>query len=101
MLAIIMGKASARKVRKRKGTPARSAMPATVRLALAPISVPLPPRQAPSDRDHQSGISASGPPKVGAMLLITGIMVATNGMLSMIADRMAEAHRIAIAVMAR
>ena len=68
--------------------PARSAMPATVRLALAPISVPLPPRQAPSDSDHQSGSSPSGPPKVGAMLLITGIIVATKGILSMIADRM-------------
>src|SRR5215510_16479085 len=101
MLTSIIGNAYFMKVRKRKGMPARSAMPATVRLALAPISVPLPPRQAPRDSDHQSGISASGPPKVGAMLLITGIMVATKGMLSMIADRMAEAHRIAIAVMAR
>ena len=40
---------------KRKGMPARSAMPATVRLAEAPISVPLPPRQAPSESDHHSG----------------------------------------------
>jgi hypothetical protein len=29
------------------------------------------------------------------MLLINGIMVATNGMLSTIADRKADAHRIA------
>src|SRR5882724_3550746 len=100
MLISIIGKASFRKVMKRNGMPARSAMPATVRLAEAPISVPLPPRQAPSDSDHHSGSSPSGPPKVGAMLLITGIMVATKGMLSMMADSRAEAHRMTRAVAA-
>ncbi len=80
---------------KLNATPLRSAMPATVRLADAPTSVPLPPRQAPSDRHHHSGLILSGPPNVDAMLLISGIIVATNGMLSTIDDRMAEAHRIA------
>src|SRR6185369_18051596 len=74
--------------------PLRSAMPATARFAAAPVSVALPPRQAPSERHHQSGSIALGPPKAGAMLLITGIMAATNGMLSKIAERMAEDQRI-------
>src|SRR5215470_18798947 len=100
-LISIIGRANFRKVRKRNGMPARSAMPATVRLALAPISVPLPPRQAPSDSDHQRGRIAAGPPKVGAMFLITGIIVATKGILSMIAERNAEAQRITSAVAAR
>src|SRR5262245_41895515 len=101
MLISIIGKPYFRKVMKRKEMPARSAMPATVRLAEAPMSVPLPPRQAPSDSDHQSGSRPSGPPNVGAMFLTIGIMVATKGMLSMIADRIAEAQRTAMAVTAR
>jgi hypothetical protein len=70
-------------------------MPATVRLAEAPINVPLPPRQAPSDKHHHSGSILSAPPKAGAMLLMSGIMVATKGMLSTIAESTADAHRIA------
>src|SRR5512138_3212065 len=80
---------------KLNGTPLRSPMPATVRLAEAPISVPLPPRQAPSERHHQSGSILSAPPKAGAMLLMSGIIVATKGMLSTIADKNADAHRMA------
>ena len=80
---------------KLNGTPLRSPMPATVRLAEAPIKVPLPPRQAPSDRHHHSGWICPAPPNDGAMFLISGIMVATNGMLSTIADRTADAHRMA------
>ncbi len=53
----ISGKAASMNGRKRIGWPARSAKPATIRLALAPIRLPLPPRQEPSARDHQSGIS--------------------------------------------
>src|SRR4051794_9915903 len=79
---------------KRNGMPLRSAMPATVRFAEAPIRVPLPPRQAPSDKHHHSGSILSAPPYAGAMLLISGIMVATKGMLSTIEERMAEAHKI-------
>src|SRR5262249_60707073 len=80
---------------KRNGTPLRSAIPATVRFAEAPMSVPLPPRQAPSERHHHNGSILSAPPKAGAMLLISGIMGATNGMLSTIAERKGEAHKIA------
>ncbi len=44
---------------------------------------------------HHSGSILSVPPKEGATPLINGIMVATNGILSMMAERKAEAHRIA------
>src|SRR4051794_40190251 len=94
-LTSIIGKAYAVYFMNEKPIPLRSAMPATVRFAEAPISVPLPPRQAPSDRHHHRGWMASGPPKAGAMFLISGIMVATKGMLSTIADNTAEAQRIA------
>src|SRR5262245_18174607 len=91
----IIGKAYSVKVTNRNGMPLRSAMPATVRLAAGPTSVPLLPRQAPSDRHHQSGSILSAPPSAGALSLIRGIMVATNGILSMIADRKADTHRMA------
>ena len=76
-------------------------MPATAKFADAPVSVPLPPRQAPSESDHHKGSIAFGPPKAGAMPLISGIMVATNGMLSMTADRIAEIHRMIVAATTR
>jgi len=44
--------------RKRIGCPERSAKPATIRFALAPTRLPLPPRQAPSANDHQIGINS-------------------------------------------
>ena len=50
----------------RNAMPARSASPATTRFAEAPISVPFPPRQAPSDSDHHSGSSAASPPRLGS-----------------------------------
>ena len=61
-----------------------------MRLADAPTIVPLPPRQGPKilaehkkrESAHHSGMSPSAPPKVGAISLISVIMVATNGMLS-------------------
>ena len=62
MLTNIMGKAYIVYVRNRNGMPLRSAIPATVRFADAPISVPLPPRQAPSESDHHSGSILSAPP---------------------------------------
>src|SRR5206468_11888552 len=98
MLINISGNATFRYSTKRNVVPARSASPATTRLADAPISVPLPPRHAPSDRAHHSGTSAASPPNVGAIALISGIIVATTGMLSMNADRTADAQRIASAV---
>ena len=73
-------------------------MPATARLAEAPISVPLPPRQAPSESAHHSGITCSAPPRCGAISLISGTIAATNGMLSTIAERNAKPHRMTTAV---
>src|ERR1043165_3098350 len=97
MLASIIGKARAVNFRKLNSTPAFSARPAATRFGLAPTSVPLPPRQAPRASDHQMGKSAWSPPKAGARLLIRGIMVATNGILSTMAERMADPHRTAVA----
>jgi hypothetical protein len=68
--------------------------------AEAPMRVPLPPRQAPNDKAHHNGITCSAPPSCGPISRMSGIIAATNGMLSTIADRMAEPHRIAIAVAA-
>src|SRR5216683_2565009 len=76
-------------------------MPATVRLAEAPMSVPLPPRQAPSDSAHHSGMMCWGPPRCGAICLISGIIAATNGMLSTIAESTAEPQRMATAVVSK
>src|SRR5664279_5035796 len=86
---------------KLNGTPLRSPMPATVRLAEAPIRVPLPPRHAPSDRHHQSGSICCGPPRTEPVDLISGIMVATKGMLSRIEERNADAHKMARPVAGR
>ena len=72
------------------GWPSRCAMPATMTLAEAAISEPLPPKQAPSDKAHQTGIMASRPPREVSIDLIIGIMVATNGMLSMAVDTKAD-----------
>ncbi len=36
--------------------PARSAIPTTMTLGKAPMGEPLPPRQAPKARDHQTGM---------------------------------------------
>ena len=43
------------------------------------MSVPLPPRQAPSDTAHHSGVTSM---PVDSMASRMGIIVATNGMLS-------------------
>ena len=56
--------------------------------------------QAPSDKAHHSGITCSAPPRCGAISRISGIIAATNGILSTIADKMAEPHRITTAVAA-
>lgn len=76
-----------------------SDMPATMTFAEAPISVPFPPRQAPRDNAHQSGSNSVGdiPPKL-PIWWISGIIVATKGMLSTKAEAMAENHNINIPV---
>ena len=79
-------------------TPARSAMPATVRLARgadqrAVAAETGAERQRPPQRHQALPVRR----RSGAIALISGIIVATNGMLSTIADSTAEAHRIASA----
>src|SRR6476469_6678885 len=76
-------------------------MPATVRLAEAPIRVLLSHRHAPSERHHHSGSMLAAPPNDGAIFLMRGIIVATNGMLSTIEDRTADAQRMAYPVVSR
>src|SRR5207244_8611682 len=80
------------------GGPARRATPASTRLADAPTSEPFPPRQAPSESAHHKGCAACSPPKEGVIDLIIGIMVATNGILSTKAERIAELQRMASVV---
>src|SRR4029453_17655032 len=92
----IRGKAILMYSTNRKVVPARSDSPATTRFAEAPISVPFPPRQAPSDSAHHKGSNAASPPNADPIALISGIIVATNGILSMNADSTADAHRIEI-----
>ena len=98
MLTNMSGKARAIKRRKAILWPARSANAATMRFALAPTKEPLPPRQAPSASDHHNGPRFSLPPKVGAIDSMIGIMVATKGILSTMADATADTQRISMAV---
>ena len=90
---IIMGKAILVKPANVTGRPAFSAMLATTMLADAPISVPLPPRQAPRERDHHSGLRSVTPPSLPGSW-ISGIIVATKGILSTKADARADSQRI-------
>ena len=80
--------------RKLIGCPSRAAIPATITFADAPISVPLPPRHAPSDSAHHTGIIASRPPSASSIAFSVGIIVATNGMLSTTADAAADTPRM-------
>ena len=96
--ASIIGNAISIKGKNRIGCPDLSANPATIKLALAPTKLPFPPRHAPRASDHQIGINSSTPPKLAAMFLINGIIVATKGMLSTIADATAETNNIESAV---
>lgn len=94
---IIKGKAIFIKPLKVITTPFFSESPATMTLAEAPISVPLPPRQAPKDKAHQKGLKFSIPP-ICPIFCISGIIVATKGMLSIKAEAIADNHKINIVV---
>ena len=95
----IKGNANFIKDTKPIWTPFFSAMPATITFAEAPMSVPFPPRHAPKDNAHQSGSNSVGeiPPKL-PIWWISGIIVATKGMLSTKAEAIAENHKISIPV---
>ena len=72
------------------GCPSRAAIPAIMTLAEAPIMVPFPPKHAPNERAHHAGIIISLPPRLSSMDLSMGIIVATNGMLSTMLEKIAE-----------
>ena len=74
--------------------------PTVTTLALAPIMVPLPPKQAPRARDHQS-TPDSAPGMVWFRKAMMGSMVAVKGMLSMKAEAMALTHRTMIMAVVR
>src|SRR5258708_40230341 len=74
--------------------PSFSARPVTVTLAEAPISVPLPPRQAPSDRAHHS-ICPSGPaPSWPSRLATSGVVTAVLGKLRLTGERKPDTQGI-------
>src|SRR5918997_4518661 len=82
--------------------PSRATSPATTRLAEAPISVKLPPRQAPKESDHHRGSTvAASYPRFSASCSITGTIVAVNGMLSTTPEAKPLPHITIMAVPAR
>src|SRR3990172_2929480 len=90
------------------GYPAFPARPRVITFADAPTGEPFPPRHAPNAKDHHTGISVecwitdlkSVPVgnTVCAVSVTRGIMLATKGMLSTIAELIAENHKVVIAV---
>ena len=90
------------------GYPAFSAKPNVITFADAPTGEPFPPRHAPNANDHHTGIRVGwwttdlkSIPEgniVCAVSVTRGIMLATKGMLSTIAELTAENHRVVIAV---
>ena len=67
-------------------------------LADAPMSVPLPPRQAPKDSAHHRAVPSR--PSASSVRMM-GIMVATNGMLSRKLEMTAEPNSTASMVIMR
>src|SRR3990167_252853 len=90
------------------GYPAFPARPSVITFADAPTGEPFPPRHAPRARDHHTGISVGcwttdlkSVPEGNtacAVSITRGIMLATKGMLSTIAELIAENHKVVIAV---
>src|SRR5690606_5788330 len=79
------------------GAPLRAAMPSTTTLAAAPTAVALPPRSAPNASAHHSTCADSPPPACTSSATI-GLIVATNGMLSTIAETTADPNSSPIVV---
>ena len=73
------------------GYPFFALTPARTTLALAPMRVPFPPRQAPRERAHHSGATST---PLLSIVSISGMRVATNGMLSKKDEMMADTHRM-------
>lgn len=96
---IIIGKATIKYLAKEIFSPWIAAILATTTLALAPISVPFPPRHAPNDNAHHNGSKFVIP--IAPISLIIGMRVATNGMLSINAEAIALNHKISIVVLVK
>ena len=94
---IIIGKATIKYLAKEIFSPWIAAILATTTLALAPISVPFPPRHAPNDNAHHNGSRFVIP--IAPISLIIGMRVATNGILSINAEAIALSHKISIVVL--
>jgi hypothetical protein len=73
------------------GLPDFSAMPSTMTLAEAPTAVTLPPRSAPRASAHHNTCDCRVP-SAATSSATTGLIVATYGMLSTMADRIADPH---------
>ena len=93
----MVGKDHIKNRKKLMGCPSRLDIPATITFAEAAINEPLPPKQAPRDKAHQTGIMAALPPIDSSMDLIIGIIVATKGILSIAVETKAEIQMTSIA----
>jgi len=78
------------------GLPWRLAISDTITLAEALTSVALPPKSTPIASAHQSG--PVGIPDCSPTFLISGIMVATNGMLLTTAEKIADPQRTSVVI---
>ena len=96
---IIIGKATIKYLAKEIFSPWIAAILATTTLALAPISVPFPPRHAPNDNALHNGSKSVIP--IAPISLIIGMRVATNGILSINAEAIALSHKISIVVLVK
>lgn len=74
------------------GCPCLAAIEVPTTLALAPIGVALPPISVPIAKVHDRMDKST--PVVLANVLITGIIVAANGMLSTKAEAKADTHKM-------
>ena len=86
-LSSVIGTLVERDRAKPTGWPARSPNPATIMLAAEPVSVALSPRPAPRARGHHTGSSIAAPPRPFSMVSTNGIMVATKGLITDIANQ--------------
>ena len=86
-LSSVIGTLVERDRAKPTGWPARSPNPATIMLAAEPVNVALPPRPAPRAMSHHTGASIAAPPRPFSMVSSNGIMVATKGLITDIANQ--------------
>ena len=96
MAKIVKGKAIFMYLQNDILLPCLSTIPRAMTLADAPIIVPLPPKHAPIDKAHQTGLYASTAPS--EIWLTKGIIVATYGMLSKNDESIVDIHNTIIVI---